>query len=103
MNQGEAWLITFLGMGVVFIGLVLCIAFINFFNRLSRHITWDGAHAAEEAESAPAVAAPSVPVAGQEAESIPPDVLAVIATTLEIERRLYQGRPGQRLTILRER
>ncbi len=103
MNQGEAWLITLLGIVVVFIGLILCIAFINFFNRLSRNITWDGAHSTTE--TAPVAAAPvdveRAATPAHVAEPIPPDVLAVIATTLEIERRLYQGRPGQRLTIVR--
>lgn len=102
MNPSEAWLITFLGMTVVFIGLVLCISFINFFNRLARHITWDGAHGHEAPAAAPAPApAPAEPVPATPGEPIPPDVLAVIAATLEIERRLYMSRPGQRLTLVR--
>jgi sodium pump decarboxylase gamma subunit len=97
MSQLEAWLVTALGMGVVFVGLMLCIAAINFFNRLARRIKWEGGHGAAETpvtpEAAPAPPAPS--------EQIEPEVLAVIAAALEIDRRLYLGRQGQRLTLRR--
>jgi len=96
MSQLEGWLITALGMAVVFIGLVLCILAINFFNRLARRIKWEGAHS--EAEAA-AVAAPPAPVVAS--EKLAPELLAVIAAALEIERRLYLGRQDQRLTLRR--
>lgn len=103
MTQSEAWLVTLLGIGVVFIGLVLCILFINLFGRIARNITWDGAHGHGAAAAAPVPEAEAVPALAPAAadEPIAADVLAVIAATLEIERRLYQGRPGQRLTIAR--
>ena len=40
MSQWEAWTVTALGMAVVFIGLVACIAFIQLFSRVSRSIKW---------------------------------------------------------------
>ena len=104
MSQLEAWIVTALGMGVVFIGLVLCILAINFFNRLAHQIKW------EEAGHAPAPAAAPVPPPPAEAsappalapsEPITPEILAVIAAALEIEHRLYLGRSGQRLTLRR--
>lgn len=97
MSQLEAWLVTALGMGVVFIGLMLCIAAINFFNRLARRIKWEGGHG--EAETP--VTTNSVQALPSPPEVIEPEVLAVIAATLEIDRRLYQGRQGQRLTLRR--
>ena len=100
MSQLEAWTVTALGMLVVFIGLVLCIAFIQLFNRIARKITWgQEGHAAH---GAPA------PVPGPEpspdlppSEPVPADVLAVIAAVLEVESKLYLSKPGSRLTIRR--
>lgn len=101
MTQLEAWIVTALGMGVVFIGLILCIIAINFFNRLARRITWGdephGHAAAAPVAPAPLVEAPAPPPS----EPIEPEILAVIAAALEIERRLYLGRSGQRLTLRR--
>ena len=97
MSQVEAWIVTALGMTVVFIGLVLCIAFIQLFNRIARKITWEG-HGGHEA-AAPAPPAPVVEL--PPAEPVEPDVLAVISAVLEVERTLYLGRPGSRLTIRR--
>ena len=99
MSQLEAWTVTALGMTVVFIGLVLCIAFIQLFNRIARRITWGEGHgAADAAAAAPAAPAPEALAL---AEPLDPDVLAVISAVLEIERTLYLGRPGSRLTIRR--
>jgi Na+-transporting methylmalonyl-CoA/oxaloacetate decarboxylase gamma subunit len=97
MSATEAWLVTLLGVGVVFFGLVLCILFINLFSRLARRITWDGAHGANAPTEAPA----PEPTRFAPPEPPGPEILAVIAAVLEVERRLYQGRPGQRLTIAR--
>lgn len=99
MSQWEAWIITALGMGVVFVGLVACIAFIQLFSRLARRISWgeEGHGHGAPAPAAPAEAAP-VPVA---AEPVPADVVAVIAVVLEVERKLYMNRPGTRVTIRR--
>ncbi len=101
MAQWEAWTITALGMAVVFIGLVACIAFIQLFGRLSQHITWGGeghghggAAAVVPAAAPAADASPSAPV--------PPDVLAVIAVVIELERKLYMNKPGARVTIRRQ-
>ncbi len=103
MTQTEAWTVTALGMVVVFIGLVLCIAFIQLFNRIARRITWGeeghgthGAPPAAVAEPAPALP-PDLPVS----EPVPADVLAVIAAVLEVESKLYLSKPGSRLTIRR--
>ncbi len=102
MTQLEAWIVTALGMGVVFIGLILCILAINFFNRLAKKIKWEEAGHAAPAPAAPipaVEAAAPAPVAPS--EPIEPEILAVIAAALEIERRLYLGRSGQRLTLRR--
>ena len=101
MSQWEAWLITALGMSVVFIGLVACIAFIQLFSRLARHVRWgeEGhGHGAAPA-AAPVAEAPEPAVVS--AEPVPADVLAVIAVVLELERKLYMNRPGARVTIRR--
>ena len=94
MTQTEAWIVTALGMTVVFIGLLLCVAFIQLFSRLSARIRWgEGAHG--EAAPAPAPAAPQAP-----AEPVPADILAVIATVIEVERKLYVSRPDARRPAL---
>ena len=94
MSQSEAWIVTALGMTVVYIGLLLCVAFIRLFSRLSARISWGGGgHGAPAA--APAPAAPTPP-----AEPVPADILAVIATAIEVERKLYVSRPDARRTAL---
>lgn len=99
MSAIEAWIVTFLGLGVVFFGLVLCILFIQLFGKIATKVTWTGAH------SAPAVpvaaAAPAEPPAEVPSEPVPPEIQAVIAAALEIEQRLYTGRNQQRLTLRR--
>ena len=102
MTQLEAWIVTALGMGVVFIGLILCIIAINFFNRLAQKIKWEegDGHAAPTPVPAPTAEVPAAP-AVVPSEPIEPEILAVIAAALEIERRLYLGRSGQRLTLRR--
>lgn len=103
MSQLEAWIVTALGMGVVFAGLTLCIVFINSFNRVAKHVKWgEEGHGHGHAPAAPApAAAPAAPApAPAPAEPLAPEVVAAIAAALEIELRLYQG-TDQRLTIRR--
>jgi Na+-transporting methylmalonyl-CoA/oxaloacetate decarboxylase gamma subunit len=97
MSQWEAWVVTALGMGVVFIGLVACIGFIRLFSRVSARVRWgEEGHGHGALAPAPAPAAEAPP-----AEPVPADVLAVIAAVLEVERKLYLNRPGSRVTIRR--
>jgi Na+-transporting methylmalonyl-CoA/oxaloacetate decarboxylase gamma subunit len=98
MSRLDAWVITLLGMGVVFIGLVLCIAFIQVFNRIARRVSFGDGHASQGPASEPA---PALPPDLPRGEPVDPDVLAVIAAVLEVERKLYLGRPDARLTIRR--
>jgi Na+-transporting methylmalonyl-CoA/oxaloacetate decarboxylase gamma subunit len=103
MTQLEAWIVTALGMVVVFIGLVLCIAFIQLFNRIARRISWgDEGHGGHAAPPHPVPEpAPAVPADLPPGDPVPPDVLAVIAAVLEVESKLYLSKPGSRLTIRR--
>ena len=100
MSQWEAWIVTVLGTGVVFIGLVACIVFINLSSRLSRRISW-GEEGPGHAGAAEAPAAAATAVAPETGPPLPPDVLAAIATVLELERKLYLNRPGSRVTLRR--
>jgi Na+-transporting methylmalonyl-CoA/oxaloacetate decarboxylase gamma subunit len=93
MSQSEAWIVTALGMTVVYIGLLLCVAFIQLFSRISTRVTWgEGGHAAAT-QAAPPAAAPE-PAAPS--EPVPADILAVIAAVVEVERKLYLSRPDAR-------
>jgi len=100
MSLWEAWIITALGMSVVFIGLVACIGFIRLFSRISQYVPWSEEGHGHGAP-APQVAAPAPPAAVVSPEPVPADVLAVIAAVLEVERTLYMNRPGARVTIRR--
>jgi len=94
MSQSEAWIVTALGMTVVFIGLLLCVAFIQLFSRISTRVTWgEGGHAAAT-QAAPPAAAPEP--AATLSEPVPADILAVIAAVVEVERKLYLSRPDAR-------
>jgi len=98
MSQSEAWIVTALGMTVVFIGLLLCVAFIQLCSRISTRVTWgEGGHG-EAAHAASPAAAP--PPAAMPAEPVPADILAVIATVVEVERKLYVSRPDARRPAL---
>jgi Na+-transporting methylmalonyl-CoA/oxaloacetate decarboxylase gamma subunit len=88
MTASDALLVTGLGMGVVFAGLVLCVAFINLFRRLGARVSGGAA-----VEAGVRAAPPDKPV--------PADVLAVIVAVLEVERALYVGRYRPRLTLRR--
>ena len=108
MPTSEALIVTLLGMTVVFIGLLLCIAFIVVFGRVAKHVTWgEGGHGHGHGAPppAPAHAAAAAPagaiVSSTPSEPIPADIQAVIAAALEVERRLYLFRSGARLTIRR--
>ena len=95
MSQSEAWIVTALGMTVVFIGLLLCVAFIQLFSRIAKRVTWgEGAHG-EAAHAAPPAAAPPS-AAATPSEPVPADILAVIAAVVEVERKLYLSRPDAR-------
>jgi Na+-transporting methylmalonyl-CoA/oxaloacetate decarboxylase gamma subunit len=92
MSQSEAWIVTALGMTVVYVGLLLCVAFIQLFSRISTRVTWgEGAHGEAARVAAPASPAPAPP-----SEPVPADILAVIATAIEVERKLYLSRPDAR-------
>ena len=96
MSQTEAWIVTALGMTVVYFGLLLCVAFIQLFSRVSARISWaEGVHGEAAQAGAPAAAVPPPP-----SEPVPADVLAVIATVIEVERKLYLSRPDARRPAL---
>jgi Na+-transporting methylmalonyl-CoA/oxaloacetate decarboxylase gamma subunit len=100
MSQFEALTITALGISVVFIGLLLCIAFIEVFSRIAKGSTW-GEHGHGAGHQAAPAAVPDVePPQLPPAEPVDGEVLAVIATVIEVERKLYLNRSG-RLTIRR--
>jgi Na+-transporting methylmalonyl-CoA/oxaloacetate decarboxylase gamma subunit len=94
MSQSEALIVTALGMTVVFVGLLLCVAFIQLFSRIAKRVTWgEGVHGeAALAVPPPAAAEP----AAVPAEPVPADILAIIATVVEVERKLYVSRPDLR-------
>ena len=96
MSQSEAWIVTALGMTVVYIGLLLCVGFIQLFSRIAKRVTWgEGGHgeAAPDATSRAATEPAAMP-----SEPVPADVLAVIAAIIEVERKLYVSRPDARQT-----
>lgn len=102
MTPVEALIVTLLGMAVVFLGLILCIAGIEAFNRLAQHITWGGGHGAAPAPAAiPTPEAAPPPVLAVDPTPLDPHVLAVIAAALEIDYRLYTSARAQRLTLRR--
>lgn len=101
MSQWEAWIVTALGMSVVFIGLVACIGFIRLIGRLAPHVRPAGRHAGHAEGPAPDAAASAATHVSTPGEPVPADVLAVISVVLELERKLYMNRPGARVTIRR--
>jgi Na+-transporting methylmalonyl-CoA/oxaloacetate decarboxylase gamma subunit len=90
MSQAEGLVVTALGMSVVFVGLVLCIGFIEIFRRVTARISGGAA-------PGPSVQAPEPSIM----PPVPADVLAVMVAVLEVERALYVGRYRSRLTLRR--
>lgn len=103
MSTIDALTVTLLGMSAVFTGLVLCIVFIHLFKRIALRIRWEGhGHTSTPSPSADAAPVAESPVAPAVAsEPVGAEILAIIATVLEVERRLYPSRPAARLTIRR--
>ena len=97
MSAIEALTVTALGMGIVFVGLVLCVVFILLLERVARRISWDGpaGHGTAAPRGLERLAAPT------SQQPIPPEVRAVIVAVLEVERALYVGRYRSRLTLTR--
>jgi Na+-transporting methylmalonyl-CoA/oxaloacetate decarboxylase gamma subunit len=91
VSLGDALVITALGMGVVFIGLILTALLITAFGVLSRIEEKRAAMPDEPVGPAPPVATGPVDDA----------VLAVISTVIDVERRLRHAEVTGRLTIVR--
>jgi Na+-transporting methylmalonyl-CoA/oxaloacetate decarboxylase gamma subunit len=97
MSPAEALTVTALGIGVVFTGLLLCLASMKLLARVAGRVTLADPHAAAHAPAhAAGVAAPRV-----SEEPVSNEVLAVIVAVLEVERALYVGRYRSRLTLRR--
>ncbi len=92
MELTEALTVTLLGMGVVFVGLILTSLVIVAFSVVPRLLTRRNPSAA--------VPGPVVKVVEQ-GQPVPPEVVTVITTVLEVERRLSLLNPRARLTIAR--
>lgn len=90
MSAIEALTVTALGIGIVFAGLVLCIAFVVGLRHVAARVSVGGGseHQTAAAARLPASDAP-----------VPADVLAVLVAVLEVERALYVGRYRSRLTL----
>lgn len=84
MDLGDALTITGLGMAVVFSGLLLTAGLIVAFGRLQRFLD-DPPHTEKDPAAATATLSASGPV-------VDPEILTVITTVLEIERRLHRVR-----------
>lgn len=84
MGLADALIVTALGMGVVFTGLLLTAGLIVVFGLLARP--------RREPATATAGAAPARATAAD--PELPDDVLAVITAVLEVERRLFRAEAG---------
>src|SRR5512137_302200 len=92
MSHSEAWTITAVGLGAVWVGLLLCYASVQLVRRFAARLSWiEGEHAASARVMAADGAAAAVT-----GEPVPADILAVIATAIEVERKLYVSRPDVR-------
>lgn len=91
MSLFDALVITALGMGAVFVGLILTALLITSFSLVTRFEQWRANQARLIATVVPSVKTTRVDDA----------TLAVIWTVLEVERRLNGAASVPRLTILR--
>jgi Na+-transporting methylmalonyl-CoA/oxaloacetate decarboxylase gamma subunit len=91
----DALTITALGMGVVFFGLVLTATLIVSFSVIPKLFTRPAGEVPTESSAA------SSAVKSADGRPVPSEVVGVITAVLEIERRLYHGNLGGRLTIQR--
>jgi Na+-transporting methylmalonyl-CoA/oxaloacetate decarboxylase gamma subunit len=92
MSQSEAWIVAALGMAAVGVGLLLCYASIQLLGRIAVRLSWgEAGHALPARKPAAAPVAAAAP-----GEPVPADILAVIATAIEVERKLYVSRPDDR-------
>ena len=91
MEFTDALTITFLGLTVVFSGLLLTAALMSGFSVIPK--VFGPKEGASPTKGTPTTKIKGPPVSGE--------VLSVISAVLEIERRLYHGDPGGRLTINR--
>ena len=93
MTLIDALIITALGMGVVFIGLILTAMVITSFTLFARFEEW-------KALRSQAIA--HVPASTPVVASIDDATLAVIWTVLEVERRLNRAESAGTLTMVRQ-
>ena len=93
MELSDALTITGLGLVVVFSGLLLTAALITSFSIIP-HLLQRVSRISSGAKVQPTTL---------QGPPVPPEVLSVITTVLEIERRLYHADPGGRLTIIRRK
>lgn len=91
MDAGDALIISALGMGVVFGGLTLTAVLILAVSRLPEALA---------RLRRPRVEPHQPP--GMPRRAADPEIVAVIAAALEVERRLHRAEEGRRLTIERE-
>ena len=92
MTLIDALVITALGMGVVFIGLILTAFVITSFGLFARFEEW------RALRSQPIAHVP----ASTQAASVDDATLAIIWTVLEVERRLNRADSAGALTIVRQ-
>ena len=93
MELSDALMITVLGLGVVFSGLLLTALLISSFSIIPRLFSGKARPNSDDEETTSR--SPGPPIS--------PEILSVITTVLEIERRLYHADPGGRLTIIRRK
>jgi hypothetical protein len=92
MSHAEAWIVVGLGLGAVWGGLLLCYASIQLLGRFAARLSWG-----EGEPSLPARRPAATPASSAAfGEAVPADILAVIATAIEVERKLYVSRPDAR-------
>ena len=97
MSLSDALTVTGLGIGVVFLGLILTNGMIFCFSLVSRLGQWFKGRK----EKAPVSAAPAAAAEEKTGTAPPvnPDIVAVLTTVLEIEFRLRASLHAGKLTI----